>query len=74
MPSQGSILIGTDGVLFSNYESNGPPVLLPGDKFKDYKQPEVKGDNHYLQFVDAARGEGKTSAPFEYAGDRKSVV
>ena len=26
------------------------------------------GENHYLQFVEAVRGNGRTSAPFDYAG------
>ena len=36
--------------------------------------PKIGGDNHYLQFVDAARGVGKTSAPFEYAGPLTELV
>jgi predicted dehydrogenase len=64
---QGSILIGTDGVLYSPY-LDGEPVLLPAEKFKDYKMPKVEGDDHYSQFVEAVRGNGKTSAPFDYAG------
>ena len=67
IPGQGSILIGTEGVLFSPY-GGGMPTLLPVEKFAEYKFPEIRGDNHYLQFVNAARGVGKTSAPFEYAG------
>jgi predicted dehydrogenase len=63
---QGSVYIGTDGVLYSPYID--PAVLLPADQFKDYKIPKVGGDDHYLQFVEACRGNGKTSAPFSYAG------
>ena len=36
--------------------------------------PEVKGDNHYLQFVEAVRGNGKTSAPFSYSGPLTEMV
>ena len=72
-PGQGSILIGTKGVLFSPY-GGGMPILLPADKFADAKLERAKGDNHYLQFVDAARGVGKTSAPFEYAGPLTEMV
>ena len=72
-PGQGSILVGTKGVLFSNYDG-GALALLPADKFVDFKMPKVAGDNHYLQFVDAARGVGKTSAPFEYAGPLTEMV
>jgi len=66
LSDQGSIYIGTQGVLYSPYIA--APVLLPVDKFKDYKVPQVGGDDHYQQFVEACRGNGKTSAPFDYAG------
>jgi predicted dehydrogenase len=63
---QGSVYIGTDGVLYSPYIA--APILLPADQFKDYKVPKVGGEDHYLQFVEACRGNGKTSAPFSYSG------
>jgi predicted dehydrogenase len=63
---QGSIYIGTDGVLYSPYIAR--PVLLPAEKFKDYKLPNPGGENHYLQFVEAVRGNGKTSTSFDYSG------
>jgi predicted dehydrogenase len=66
LSDQGSIYIGEKGVLYSPYID--APVLLPADRFKDYKRPEPKGDDHYLQFVEACRGNGKTSTPFSYAG------
>lgn len=34
----------------------------------------MKGDNHYLQFVEAVRGNDKTSAPFSYAGPLTEMV
>jgi predicted dehydrogenase len=63
---QGSIYIGTEGVMYSPYIA--PPVLLPAEKFKGAKLPRVGGEDHYLQFVDACRGHGTTSTPFSYAG------
>jgi predicted dehydrogenase len=63
---QGSIYIGTEGVLYSPYIAD--LVLLPTEKFRGYKVPRQGGDNHYLQFVEAVRGNGKTSASFDYAG------
>jgi predicted dehydrogenase len=69
---QGSIYIGEKGVLYSPYIA--APVLLPADNFKDFKMPEVKGDNHYLQFVEAVRGNDKTSAPFSYSGPLTEMV
>lgn len=66
LSDQGSIYIGTEGVLYSPYIA--APVLLPAEKFKDYKVPKQDGQDHYRQFVEACRGNGKTSAPFEYSG------
>ena len=66
LSGQGSVYIGTDGVLYSPYIA--APILLPEEKFRDYKMPNPGGENHYLQFVEAVRGNGRTSAPFDYAG------
>ncbi len=66
LADQGSIYIGTQGVLYAPYIE--PPVLLPVEKFKDFKLPNPGGQDHYLQFVEACRGNGKTSAPFDYSG------
>ncbi len=71
---QGSILIGTEGVMYSQYDSGLVPILLPREKFKDVKLPDLKDDNHYLQFVEAVRGNGTTSAPFSYAGPLTEMV
>jgi predicted dehydrogenase len=63
---QGSIYLGTDGVLYSPYIAR--PVLLPEEKFQGYKMPAPGAENHYLQFVEAVRGNGRTSTPFDYSG------
>src|SRR4029079_10245367 len=65
---QGSIYIGTKGVMYSPYIA--PPVIINGDA----KPEKLEGDNHYLQFVEAVRGNGKTSAPFSYAGPLTEMV
>jgi predicted dehydrogenase len=64
---QGSIYIGADGVLYSPYI--GMPILLPAERFRDYKIPDLATENHYLQFVEAVRGNGRTSTPFDYSGN-----
>jgi predicted dehydrogenase len=74
LDSQGSILIGTDGVLYSQYDSANEPVLLPKEKYAGYKLPDIKGDDHYLQYVEAVRGNGTTSAPFSYSGPLTEMV
>jgi predicted dehydrogenase len=63
---QGSIYIGTDGVLYSPYIA--APVLLPAEKFSSYKILKQPAQDHYRQFVEAVRGNDKTSTPFSYAG------
>jgi predicted dehydrogenase len=72
LKDQGSIYIGTGGVLYSPYIEN--PVLLPIAKFADYRMPAPGAQNHYLQFVEACRGNGKTSAPFDYSGPLTEAV
>jgi hypothetical protein len=66
LSGQGSIYIGTEGVLYSPYID--APVLLPAEKFADYRIPKQPGEDHYRQFVEACRGDGKTSTPFSYSG------
>ncbi len=63
---QGSIYVGVGGVLYSPYIA--APLLLPAEKFKDYDMPNPGGNDHYLQFVEACRGNGATSTPFSYSG------
>jgi len=72
LSDQGSIYIGTSGVLYSPYIDE--PVLLPKEKFSNYKKPEVQGADHYGQFLEAVRGNGKTTAPFSYAGPLTEMV
>ena len=74
LDGQGSILIGTEGVMYSQYDSGNTPILLGAEKFADFKMPDVKGDDHYLQFVEAVRGNGQTSAPFSYSGPLTEMV
>jgi hypothetical protein len=69
---QGSIYIGMDGVMYSPYIA--APILFPEEKFRDYKMPQPGGQNHYLQFVEACRGNGRTSTPFDYSGNLTESV
>jgi hypothetical protein len=66
LSDQGSVYIGTEGVLYSPYIA--APVLLPAEKFKGYELPRPGAAQHYRQFVEACRGNGKTSAGFDYSG------
>ena len=71
-PDQGSILIGTDGVLVLPHGSR--PALFPLEKFKDHALPRVKGLNHWELFVEACRGNGETNANFAYAGPLTEAI
>jgi predicted dehydrogenase len=73
LSDQGSLFVGTEGVLYSPY-LQGAPVLLPEEKFKDHKMPKPGSESHYLQFVEACRGNGKTSTPFDYSGPLTEMV
>src|SRR5947209_3332039 len=67
---QGSIYVGTDGVLYSPYIAM--PILLGAASGR--KVVEVPGDHHYLQWIEAARGNGTSSAPFAYSGPLTEMV
>jgi predicted dehydrogenase len=71
-PDQGSIFIGTEGVMVLPHVDK--PYLLPDERFKEYPMPQVTGDDHWLQFVDACLGKGRTSANFDYAGPLTETV
>jgi predicted dehydrogenase len=72
MPEQGSILIGTKGVMLIPHVAF--PALFPRASFKDFKLPEVAANNHYHQFADAILGKGPTSTPFTYSGPLSETV
>jgi predicted dehydrogenase len=71
-PDQGTIFIGTEGVMVLPHVSR--LQLFPIAKYKDYKLPRVTGADHWEQFVEACRGNGKTSAHFDYAGPLTEAI
>jgi predicted dehydrogenase len=70
LPEQGSIFIGTKGVMVLPHI--GKPRLLGAAKEVAFEM--VPGGDHWKQFIDAAMGEGKTSAHFGYAGPLTEAV
>jgi predicted dehydrogenase len=66
LPQQGSIFIGTKGVMLLPHTAM--PVLLPEDNYRDYKMPQIEAINHYFQWVEAVQGKGKTTTSFDYSG------
>ncbi len=72
LPGQGSVLFGTKGHMIIPHV--GKAILLPEDKYKDYKRPEIGAVNHWESFINASRGEGKTSANFDYSGPMTEAI
>ena len=72
LPGQGSISIGTKGVMLLPHYAW--PVLLPEKQFKDFEIPKAEGADHYHQFVDAVMGKDKTTSPFDYSGPLTEAV
>jgi len=72
LPDQGSIFLGEKGVMVLPHVAL--PILLPAEKFADYSRPTLEPVNHWLQFVEAVRGNGQTSANFDYAGPLTEAI
>ncbi len=72
MPGQGSIFIGTKGLMLLAHLAM--PVLLPREQFRDYVMPRIETEDHYHQFVNAILGKAKPSAPFDYSGPLTEAV
>jgi predicted dehydrogenase len=71
--AQGSILIGTDGVLHIPHVAI--PKLYPVSRFKDYPLPPVEGTHHWSDWAEACiGGPGKPLAPFDYSGPLTETV
>ena len=75
VPGQGSIIIGTKGVMLAPHMAT--PTLYPKDKFEGFKYPKLEPRDHYMEFVESARGASgkKPSANFEdYSGPLTETV
>lgn len=70
--SQGSIIIGTDGVLHVPHIDT--PKLFPIEKFKDYPMPDVQGTHHWSDWAEACIGGKPPLAPFDYSGPLTETV
>ena len=71
LPDQGSIFLGTLGVMVL------PHIAMPrlvGAAVQDTPVTKVAGEDHWKQFVKAVLGEGKTGANFDYAGPLTEAV
>lgn len=72
LPEQGSIFIGTKGVMVQPHIAFAQ--LYPDKVFSGYNRPDVQDQSHWQQFVDACLGQGRTSAGFDYAGPLTEAV
>ncbi len=68
LPEQGSIVVGTDGLLVLPHGAE--PFVLPESKVASLPTNELTDRDHYGEFIDAvlAGGRGPCSAGFDYAG------
>lgn len=72
-PGQGSIYLGTEGVLVSSHGST--PTLHPRTKFQGYVYPKLEPRDHWHEFVDCClKGDKKPSANFDYSGPMTEAV
>ncbi|MBI5093453.1 MAG: Gfo/Idh/MocA family oxidoreductase [Candidatus Hydrogenedentes bacterium] len=72
LPKSGSMLIGEDGTMILPHVA--APLLFPEEKFKNYPKPTLEPKNHYHEFVEAALGNGKAGANFDFAGPLAETV
>ena len=68
-PDQGSIVVGTDGLIVLPH-GNADPFVLPDSKMARLPTIEITDRDHYAEFIDVVLGGGrqKCSASFDYAG------
>mgnify|MGYP000851163980 CR=1 FL=1 len=70
---QGSIYIGTDGILHHPHGST--PRLYPQEKFQGYAYPKLEPRNHWGEYIDCClNGGAKPSANFDFAGPMTEAV
>ena len=68
-PEQGSIVVGTDGMIVLPHMT-AEPFVLPDSKMATLPTVELTDRDHYGEFIDVVLGGGKQkcSANFDYAG------
>jgi predicted dehydrogenase len=71
-PAESAMLIGTEGALLLPH--GGIPVLLPEEKFKDYKMPVFEPGNHYHNFVVACLGGPASASHFAQTGPMTEAI
>lgn len=72
LPGAGSVLIGEKGTLIIPHVAM--PKLFMNGADAETAIEEVPGVDHYVQWADAARGEGETTSTFDYSGPLTETV
>jgi predicted dehydrogenase len=72
LPDQGSLFIGTKGSMLLPHIARAQ--LFPEKDFENWTRPKVTENDHWQQFVEACRGNGATSANFNYAGPLTETI
>jgi predicted dehydrogenase len=66
--ASGVLFVGSEGMLLSDYSKH---ILLPEDKFKDYKRPEpsiAPSPGQQAEWILACKNGGRSMCDFSYAG------
>lgn len=72
LPAAGSVMSGTKGSIVIPHVAS--PKLFPEEKFASQDIPNVDGVDHYVQWADACRGQGKATSHFGYSGPLTETV
>ncbi|NIP94785.1 MAG: Gfo/Idh/MocA family oxidoreductase [Akkermansiaceae bacterium] len=68
LPNNGCLFVGEKGVVVASHGSQDLPSLYPKKVFADYEIEVVDGRDHYEEWIDGIKGEGRPSSHFDYAG------
>lgn len=71
-PAESAMVIGTEGALLIPHQ--GIPVLLPEEKFRDYKMPVFEHGNHYHSFIVACLGGPGAESHFAQTGPMTEAI
>lgn len=75
LPMNGSLFIGDMGKIAIAHD--GFPKLIPSERYADFTPPKPylpASPGHHRQWIEAAKGNGKASSSFDYAGPFTEVV
>ncbi len=72
LPGSGSMLIGEKGSMIIPHV--GKPILLPEERFADYKVEPVPARDHYTSWAHACLGEDHATSNFDYSGPLTETV